>query len=222
MATRRRVEKNRLLAEIIELWARKHGFLNNPYIQKLLPALIRKKNLTMWSTIDPFEALPHPTSRRGASFARAAKITTSWRNALVFSPVAITWLAVGQATLAFERYVSENTNATVNFLQFWQNGYGYLSDFWIISKVAIFDALIVSFVILMTLGINYFWQIADNLTEKEEVELENERAQIAFAIKEYLFTKRSITRLAVNQSIASAVDNLVDVTERLQDWRPND
>jgi hypothetical protein len=72
----------------------------------------------------------------------------------------------------------------------------------------------------MTLGINYFWQISDGLTEKEEIELENERAQIAYAIKEYLFTKRSITRLAVNQSIATAVDNLVDVTERLQEWRP--
>lgn len=220
MAARRKVEKNRLLAEVVELWARKHGFLNNPYIQKLIPALVRKKNLTMWATIDPFEALPHPISRRGASFARAAKVTTSWRNALVFSPVAITWIAVGQATSAFERYVAENTNATVNFLQFWQNGYGYLSDTWLISKVAIFDAIIVTGVILMTLGINYFWQISDGLTEKEEIELENERAQIAFAIKEYLFTKRSITRLAVNQSIATAVENLVDVTERLQDWRP--
>lgn len=220
MAARRKVEKNRLLAEVIELWARKHGFLNDPYIQKLVPALVRKKNLTMWATIDPFEALPRPISKRGASFARAAKITTSWRNALVFSPVAITWIAVGQATSAFERYVAENTNATVNFLQFWQNGYGYLSDTWLISKVAIFDAIIVTGVIVMTLGINYFWQISDGLTEKEEVELENERDQIAYAIKEYLFTKRSITRLAVNQSIATAVDNLVDVTERLQEWRP--
>ena len=220
MAARKRIEKNRLLAELLELWARKHGFLNDPYIQKIIPALIRKKNLTMWSTVDPFEALPRPVSRRGASFARAAKITTSWRNALVFSPVAITWIAVGKATTAFELYVSENTNATVNFLQFWQNGYGYLSDFWLISKVAFFDAIIVFSIILMTLGINYFWQISDGLTEKEEIELENERLQLAYALKEYLFTKRSITRLALNQSIASAVDNLVDATERLQEMRP--
>jgi hypothetical protein len=220
MAARKKIEKNRLLAELLELWARKHGFLNDPYIQKIIPALIRKKNLTMWSTVDPFEALPRPVSRRGASFARAAKITTSWRNALVFSPVAITWIAVGKATTAFELYVSENTNATVNFLQFWQNGYGYLSDFWLISKVAFFDAIIVFSIILMTLGINYFWQISDGLTEKEEKELENERLQLAYALKEYLFTKRSITRLALNQSIASAVDNLVDATERLQEMRP--
>jgi hypothetical protein len=220
MAARKRIEKNRLLAELLELWARKHGFLNDPYIQKIIPALIRKKNLTMWSTVDPFEALPRPVSRRGASFARAAKITTSWRNALVFSPVAITWIAVGKATTAFELYVSENTNATVNFLQFWQNGYGYLSDFWLISKVAFFDAIIVFSIIVMTLGINYFWQISDGLTEKEEKELENERLQLAYALKEYLFTKRSITRLALNQSIASAVDNLVDATERLQEMRP--
>lgn len=219
MAARKRIEKNRLLAELLELWARKYGFLNDPYIQKIIPALIRKKNLTMWSTVDPFEALPRPVSRRGASFARAAKITTSWRNALVFSPVAITWIAVGKATTAFELYVSENTNATVNFLQFWQNGYGYLSDFWLISKVAFFDAIIVFSIILMTLGINYFWQISDGLTEKEEKELENERLQLAYALKEYLFTKRSITRLALNQSIASAVDNLVDATERLQEMR---
>ena len=57
-------------------------------------------------------------------------------------------------------------------------------------------------------------------TEAEETEIKNERAQVAFAIKEYLFTKRSITRLAVNQSIATAVDNLVETTERLQNWQP--
>ena len=220
MAASRRVEKNRLLAELIEIWARKHGVLKDPYIQRLIPALIKKRQLTMWATIDPFEALPHPVSRRGDQFARFARITTTWRNAFVFMPVAITWLAVGQATTAFERYVDENSNATVNFLQFWQNGYGYLSDFWVIGKVAFFDALIVTGVILMTLGINYFWQISDSLTESEEKEIEAERSQVAYAIKEYLFTKRSITRLAINQSIAAAVDNLVDTTERLQSWQP--
>lgn len=220
MAASRRVEKNRLLAELIEIWARKYGLLKDPYIQRIIPALIKKKQLTMWATIDPFEALPRPVSRRGEQFARLARITTIWRNSFVFMPVAITWLAVGQATTAFERYVDENSNATVNFLQFWQNGYGYLSDFWIIGKVAIFDAIIVIGVILMTLGINYFWQISDGLTENEEKEIENERAQVAYAIKEYLFSKRSITRLAINQSIASAVDNLVDTTERLQNWQP--
>ncbi len=220
MAASRRVEKNRLLAELIEIWARKHGVLKDPYIQRLIPALIKKRQLTMWATIDPFEALPHPVSRRGDQFARFARITTTWRNAFVFMPVAITWLAVGQATTAFERYVEENSNATVNFLQFWQNGYGYLSDFWVIGKVAFFDALIVTGVILMTLGINYFWQISDSLTEAEEKEIEAERSQVAYAIKEYLFTKRSITRLAINQSIAAAVDNLVDTTERLQSWQP--
>jgi hypothetical protein len=220
MAASRRVEKNRLLAELIEIWARKHGVLKDPYIQRLIPALIKKRQLTMWATIDPFEALPHPVSRRGDQFARFARITTTWRNAFVFMPVAITWLAVGQATTAFERYVDENSNATVNFLQFWQNGYGYLSDFWVIGKVAFFDALIVTGVILMTLGINYFWQISDSLTEAEEKEIEAERSQVAYAIKEYLFTKRSITRLAINQSIAAAVDNLVDTTERLQSWQP--
>lgn len=220
MAASKRVEKNRLLAELIEIWARKHGLSKNPYIQRIIPALIKKKQLTMWATIDPFDALPYPVSKRGDQFARFARITTTWRNAFVFMPVAITWVAVGQATTAFERYVAENSNATVNFLEFWQNGYGYLSDFWLIGKVAFFDAIIVTSVILMTLGINYFWQISDGLTEAEETEIKNERAQVAFAIKEYLFTKRSITRLAVNQSIATAVDNLVETTERLQNWQP--
>jgi hypothetical protein len=220
MAASKRVEKNRLLAELIEIWARKHGLSKNPYIQRIIPALIKKKQLTMWATIDPFDALPYPIPKRGDQFARFARITTTWRNAFVFMPVAITWVAVGQATTAFERYVAENSNATVNFLQFWQNGYGYLSDFWLIGKVAFFDAIIVTAVILMTLGINYFWQISDGLTEAEETEIKNERAQVAFAIKEYLFTKRSITRLAVNQSIATAVDNLVETTERLQNWQP--
>lgn len=219
MAKEQRLEKHLILAELVERWARKNGLLGNAYIQRLLPALINQENLSMWASIDPFTQLPHVASGRGLRFERIAMRLTSFRNALVFAPVAVTWIAVSKATSAFEIYVEKNANATVNFLQFWQDGYGILGEEWQIEKVALFDALIVFLVICLSFAINFFWQASDSLREKEEAELEDERAQVAFAIKEYLFTKQTISRLTLNRGIATAIENLVQATENLQHRR---
>lgn len=219
MSKEKKLEKNLILAELVERWARKHGFLRNAYIERLLPALVNQENLSMWASIDPFAQLPHPASQRGSRFERIAIRLTAFRNALVFAPVAITWIAVSQATSAFEKYVEQNANATVNFLQFWQNGYGVLGEEWQIEKVALFDAAIVLIVIFMSFAINFFWQGSDSLREREEAELEDERAQVAFAIKEYLFTKQTISRLTLNRGVATAIENLVQATENLQHRR---
>lgn len=216
MAREKKLEKNLILAEVTDAWAKRHGLAEDPYLRGLIRALTEKANLAMWASLNPFDLLPHPTSRRGNRFEQIARVITFWRNGLVFAPVAITWLAVGQATTAFERYVDENINATVNFLQFWQNGYGVLADVWRIGKVAMFDAAIVGLVIVMTFGINYFLQASLRLREIEETELEHERAELALAIKEYLYSKQNVTRLTLNQGIATAVENLVEATEKLQ------
>jgi hypothetical protein len=216
MARAKKLEKNLILAELVEKWARKHNLKTDVYVQQFLKALISKENLAMWATIDPLEVLPYPKVTRDRKIRRIAKNLVLWRNALVFAPVAFTWLAVGQATSAFQKYTEENLTATVNFLQFWQNGYGVLDEKWRIGTVAITDAVIVFAVIFLTISLTFLNNKAKELRDSDEEVVLVERLQIAIAIKEFLFTKHSPTKLSLNQGVVEAVENLVEVTEKLK------
>lgn len=216
MARIKKIEKNVILAELIQTWARKNKCLNDAYVSSLSQALIKNEGLGMWAATDPFNLLPYPEVTRGSKMKRLVKTFTLWRNALVFAPVAFTWLAVGQATSAFQIYTDENLSATVNFLQFWQNGYGILDEKWRIGTVAITDATLVFIVIGLTIAITYLSARSRELNYEEEKMLTQERIQLAIAIKEYLHTKQAVSKLSLNQGVATAIENLVEATERLK------
>jgi len=214
-----KLEKNRILAELIERWARKYGLMRDPYVARLLVALKENQNLAMWSAMEPMQMLPYATPVSGLKLQKLAARLSILRNALVFAPVAFTWLAVGQATTAFQKFVETNSTATVNFLEFWQNGYDVLDEKWRISTVALTDALIVFIVIFLSVGATYLADIANYRSQEEDSVLLEERAELALAIKEYLYTKQTVTRLTLNQGIATAIENLVEATENLQKRR---
>jgi len=214
-----KLEKNQILADLLESWARKYSLMSDPYIIRLLVALRENRNLAMWSTMDPITLLPYVTSISGKKLRKAASRIAILRNALVFAPVAFTWMAVGQATSAFQKFVEINATATVNFLEFWQNGYDVLSEEWRISTVAATDAVIVFIVIILSVSTTYLNEIAKNRKEVEDAFHAEERLEIALAIKEYLQVKQTVTRLTLNQGIATAIENLVEATENLQKRR---
>jgi hypothetical protein len=214
-----KLEKNRILAELIERWARKYGLMRDPYVARLLVALKENQNLAMWSAMEPMQMLPYATPVSGLKLQKIAARLSILRNALVFAPVAFTWLAVGQATTAFQKFVETNSTATVNFLEFWQNGYDVLDEKWRISTVALTDALIVFIVIFLSVGATYLADLANYRSQEEDSVLLEERAELALAIKEYLYTKQTVTRLTLNQGIATAIENLVEATENLQKRR---
>jgi len=219
MARIPKLEKNRILADLIEKWARKYGLMRDPYVARLLVALKENQNLAMWSAMEPMQMLPYATPVSGLKLQKLAARLSILRNALVFAPVAFTWLAVGQATTAFQKFVETNSTATVNFLEFWQNGYDVLDEKWRISTVALTDALIVFIVIFLSVGATYLADLANDRSQEEDSVLLEERAELALAIKEYLYTKQTVTRLTLNQGIATAIENLVEATENLQKRR---
>lgn len=214
-----KLEKNQILADLLESWARKYGLMSDPYVARLLIALKENRNLAMWSTMDPVTLLPYVTSISGKKLKKIAARLAILRNALVFAPVAFTWMAVGQATSAFQKFVEINSTATVNFLEFWQNGYDVLAEEWRISTVAATDAAIVFIVIILSVSTTYLNEISKNRKEEEDAFHQEERVEIALAIKEYLHTKQTVTRLTLNQGIATAIENLVEATENLQNRR---
>lgn len=209
-------QKNLILAELLQSWAVRNRLTNDPYIRGLVNALVESKNLAMWASIDALAYLPHPRVVSEDGVRKFYSRLNAIRNTLVFAPVALTWLAVGQATSAFREFVDRNATATVNFLEFWQNGYDVLGSEWRLSSIAFLDFTIVFAVIVITIFSNYVSDRSEVRLRQEETELEEERTELALAIKEYLHNKQTVTRATLNAGVATAIENLVQATENIQ------
>jgi hypothetical protein len=93
------------------------------------------------------------------------------RNSLVFLPVALTWFAISKATSAFALYTSDNSLSVVNFLDFWENGYGVLASRWALSNVATLDFEIILLIIALTIAITFLDRSLKNFCKNREVQL---------------------------------------------------
>jgi uncharacterized membrane protein len=224
MATKRRVlnsKKHIELADQVDLWARKYRVSRDPYVTGLSSSLREKKNLQIWASMNPVEYLPHPEITEGIAVAKWARLLTLIRNVLVFAPVALTWAAVGQATTAFSTYVKENGADVVNFLDFWQNGYGVLGNEWKIANVARLDFLIILVVIILTLVASVFGRRATAEQSSYEEQIERERIGLAVEITSFLFDKQKATNVTMNASLAGAIAKLLNATDALEDVAKN-
>ena len=224
MATKRRVSNSKKhieLADQVDLWARKYQVSRDPYVNGLSTSLREKKNLHIWASMNPVEYLPQPEITEGIAVARWARLLTLIRNVLVFAPVALTWAAVGQATSAFSRYVAENGADVVNFLDFWENGYGYLGTEWQISHVAFLDFIIILIVIILTLIASVFGKRATEQQALFDQQIERERVGLAVEINTFLFDKQKATNVSMNASLAGAIAKLLNATDALEDVAKN-
>jgi hypothetical protein len=205
------------LVEKINAFTSNHRVTNDPYLDGLREAIETKKNLHIWAELDPLDYLPHPEATSHQSRSRFVRIITVIRNVLVFAPVALTWAAVGQATTGFSRYIDENGADVVNFLDFWQNGYGILDDKWKIGEVARLDFLMIMVVIVLTLYVSQAGHTAERLRDAEEAVIDRERLALALEIHSQLHDKRKITNVTMNASIAGSISRLVNATHNLED-----
>ena len=224
MATKRRVSNSKRhieLADQVDLWARKYQVSRDPYVTGLSSSLREKKNLPIWASMNPVEYLPQPEITEGIAVARWARLLTLIRNVLVFAPVALTWAAVGQATTAFSEYVKENGTDVVNFLDFWQNGYGVLGEEWRIANVAFLDFVIILIVIILTLIASVFGKRATEAQASFEQQIERERVGLAVEINTFLFDKQKATNVTMNASLAGAIAKLLNATDALEDVAKN-
>ena len=216
MARTRKPELNLILADKLLLWAEKYDVTSDGYVRGLYEALSTRKNLQVWASLNPIEYLPMPELKAGLNMAKWARFITVLRNVLVFLPVALTWAAVGEATTAFSRYLNENGSDIVNFLDFWQNGYGVLGDEWRIANVALLAFLIIMAVIALTLLASVVSRRASELQVMAEKVTDRERILLSVEIASYLFEKQRVTNVTMNQSLARALDKLLNATESIE------
>jgi len=218
----------------LKQWASEASFEKHPYVINLISAISTNSNLPFWATISPFDYLP----RKKIQLTQRRKVLSYLgllRNTLIFTPVALTWTAIGKATSAYQIYNLKNPNNLSNFLDFWQNGYGILSDSWTIGKVAAADAIIIGVIIsliiitqLLTVRIvreesllqeafdldrfNVGLEISQLLFEKRDVsdgKLKSDLAQARNLFKDSLKQMNSLTREVTRANKASAYNKLV-------------
>ena len=216
MARAKKPELNLILGDKLLAWADKYDVASDGYVRGLYEALTNRKNLQIWASLNPIEYLPMPELKAGLSMANWTRFITVLRNVLVFLPVALTWVAVGEATTAFSRYLKDNGSDIVNFLDFWQNGYGVLDDKWRIATVAYLDFLIIMVVIVLTLIASFFSRRVTELQIMSEKETDRERILLSVEIASYLFDKQKVTNVTMNQSLARALDKLLNATESIE------
>ena len=215
MAKVKKSEENVVLADSLDQWAKKHRVAQDPYVIRLAQSLRTRSNLSMWASLNPMEFLPNPEIHKMRSAESLVHFLSVIRNSIVFLPVALTWIAVSKATSAFSLYTSKNSIAVVNFLEFWQNGYGVLAKEWTIGRIAFLDFLLILLVIVLTLLTAYLSRRNQNNREDAIGELDHERTALALDISAYLFAKQAVTPLTMNSNMATALRQLLNATDAL-------
>jgi len=216
MAREPKTQPNLVLADSLEAWGNKYGQTEDGYVSGLIAALRENKNLHVWATFNPVDYLPIPLLANGSKLAGWVRLLTVLRNVLVFAPVALTWIAVGEATKGFQEYIQTNTTGVANFLDFWQNGYDILPSEYRISHVAELDAILIIIVIVLTLVVSILGGKAGKQTSGTEAFADRERTNIAIEIGLYLYDKKKPDASVVNANVAASVARLRASTTALE------
>ena len=216
MASEKKTPPHLILLNSLQSWSTLYGVQADPYVSGLTSAVAARKNLPMWASLDPLEYLPHADVNTHKRLHLLSLIMTVMRNSLVFLPVALTWYAISKATSAFATYTADNSLSVVNFLDFWENGYGVLAEEWSLSHVATLDFQIILGIIGLTIAITF---LDRSLRDKKNQALQaadEDRIQMALAISSYLFDQQRVTNVTVNQSLSRAIRDILNSTDSLE------
>ncbi len=213
--SRKKTTGNPELAEKIRAWGKKRRMPKDPYLVGIADAIENDEDLVVWASTDVLAIFPHAFIKPAET--RLYSMLVLARNILVFVPVALTWLAISKATTAFSLYTAKQTGSVANFLQFWEDGYGYLDKKWTISEVALLDFWIIAAVIALTLITPIMAHNAEERAEKEELDAERERIGLAVEVMAYLFDKREVNNVTMNSALARSVANLRTSSKSLND-----
>lgn len=213
-----RIDKSRqhLINQLTE-WKFRRKINQDPYLDGLLFSIQNNKNIENWVNFQPLQWLPTPINYFAENFARITRFIALIRNVLIFSPVAITWYAIGEATKAFQVFVETGGETTVNFLDFWQNGYGVLDEAWRISEVARVDVYLIVGVILLTFLVGTFQNLTISNQEKFNKRIEIERTNLSILIEQTLSKFKTPTTFSVSQDFSLILNKLQVITNEIME-----
>lgn len=205
---RKKSKVNTKLVSAFSEWAKECELENDVFVSRLLASLRSGTDLEYWAQYDATEFLPFPDIKGGAKENSISERLISFRNIMVFVPVAFTWAGISQATAAFSTYSALNPNKVLNFFDFWENGYGVLNKFWTLSNIARIDFFMLALIILASIAIAYLQRSAKILQKNEKERIDQDRLSIALDINEFLYQFERVTPVILNRSITSMLQNL--------------
>ena len=215
VARRKKSESAKELAQQIRQWLDSTDNQIDPNLNKLLQDLDNSENLEIWASLDPETYLPAWSGSKSSDQWNRINLLANIRNVMVFSPVALTWASISIATSSLTRYEQENPNKVSNFLQFWQQGYGYLNDFWKLSNVALLDVILVGIIIVLTFTIGTLTRKVTIAESSEEKKLQLARTSLILKIHDFFHDYKFPTASSINQNTYSATKSLVATTKTL-------
>ena len=193
-------------------WAARWNVTEDPYVAGLNAAVTRRDNMTMWASLDPTDMLPTPEIQSGRQLSRIARVLTVMRNVLVFVPVALTWLAIQNATDAFGKWAAGKTSADpdsgISFIQFWQNGYGVLADKYRIQSIAKLDFILITIIVVATLVASLLESRAKSTVNVLEKAADRERIFVGLKIAEAMQGNKTASPESITESLAFALNDL--------------
>lgn len=215
MVTRKKSQSPEALIAEIKSWAITNHCEDDALVTALITDLESGQDLQAWASLDSLEILPPVEYKSGDKLLRITNLIAIARNILVFVPVALTWIAVSKATTAFEQYTAANPTAVVNFLEFWQNGYGLLSKDWIIGHVAFLAGAIIAVVIALSMTVSVLELQHKRSMRTIVAVLNKERLALALKIFKHLHSHKTATPAVVNAGIAGSVRNLLATSKEM-------
>lgn len=208
MVTKKVKNQNLELANSLNSWSQKNLVQDDVYVKSLAESLETGIGLQSLAQYDATQTLPHPENSAGLRESRYSETLISFRNILVFVPVAFTWAGISQATAAYSEYTAANPNTIVNFFDFWENGYGVLSKFWTLSSITRIGFLLLSLIIVASIVIAVLQKTSSTQKREAEEIIAKERFRLGFEINQYLFQFKTITPVTLNQNSLAAVREL--------------
>jgi hypothetical protein len=196
-------------------WANSHNISDDSYIATVAKDINDKQNYSFWAEQNALDLLPSAESIIGKKFIEVSRFLAIIRNVLIFTPVALTWAAVGNATRAFSQFIELNGTTTVNFLDFWQNGYDLLDPFWRLSSVAEKVFIIISVVIITTLVSSALFSYGKKIDDKRNDFLEKDRIKIGLRLNKYFYDRKISSPENISKDVVKAIASLTEASKNI-------
>lgn len=189
------------LATKIRLWLKESG-QGDPQgeLKEFVEDLSAARNVSTWAGVD-FERIL-PLRIRRAVWLRLLSVL---RNALVFAPIVLTWLAFREASTGFAERARQQTGD--NFLVYWQQIEGFAR----LSNVAFLDAVLVGIVIFLTLIIGWAEE-----TDRRGRALEAMHEGLMVALERDLSGYRYLSIQDINLAAAGTLSSLLSSSQEIE------
>lgn len=182
------------LAFLIRQWlaSSKQGAADGE-LANFIDDLENANNIGIWAGVNYERILPFR-----AAIPRFVRVLSIVRNALVFLPIVVTWVALEQATSSW---------TSDNFLKHWESMNGIFS----LRNVAWFDAGVIGFLVLLTVVTGWLEE-----SNTGRLALERQHQGLMIAIERDLSGYRYLSLQDINNAAADTLNSLQMSTQLVQ------